>query len=91
MAAFSPRRSLPAAHEYVRVPADMHPRLVRLTSPSITNRGLNRRCDTSSRPSVFICGSINRLKIVGLAVGVFPDRHVKILHTPLERGFVGWE
>ena len=32
MATFSPRQSLPAAHEYVRTPADMHPRLVRLTS-----------------------------------------------------------
>ncbi len=41
MAAFSPRLSLPAAHEYVRAPADMHPRLVRLTSPNITNTGLN--------------------------------------------------
>ena len=40
MATISPRLSLPAAHEYVRAPADMHPRLVGLTSPNITNTGL---------------------------------------------------
>ena len=40
MAAFSLRLSLPAAHGYVRAPADMHPRLVRLTSPNTTNTGL---------------------------------------------------
>ena len=43
MAAFSPRLSLPAAHNYVRAPADMHPRLVRLTLPNITNTGLKSR------------------------------------------------
>ncbi len=41
--------------------------------------------------SVFICGSIDRLEIVGLAVGVFPDRHVKMAHTPLQGLFVRWE
>ena len=43
MGTFSPGVSLPGAHEYVRAPADMHPRLVRLTSPNITNTGLNSR------------------------------------------------
>ncbi len=43
MVTISPRLSLPAAHEYVRAPADMHPRLVELTSPNITNTGLNSR------------------------------------------------
>ena len=41
IAAFSPRVSLVAAHEYVRVPADMHPRLLRVTSSNIGNTGLN--------------------------------------------------
>ena len=41
--------------------------------------------------SAFIYGSIDRLEIVGLAVGVFPDRHVKMTHAPLQRGFVRWE
>ena len=43
MATISPRLSLPAAHEYVRAPADMHPRLVGLTSPNSTITGLNSR------------------------------------------------
>ena len=41
MASFSPLVSFLAAHEYVRAPADMHPRLVGVTSSNITNTRLN--------------------------------------------------
>ena len=40
MSAFRPSMSFLSAHEYVRSPADMHPRLVRVTSSNITNTGL---------------------------------------------------
>ena len=77
MATISPRLSLPAAHEYVRAPADMHPRLARLTSPNITKTGFNSREPqastglTGGNPTFRTHGMIRPAQVVA-AVGATP-------------------
>ena len=75
MPALSPRLSLPAAHEYVRAPADMHPRLVRLTSPNITNTGLNKHIAIRISRRLPALGHLNALHDFFTAVRV-EYRHV---------------
>ena len=55
---------------------------------SVLPRGVRRRqyfLDSQiSNATAKRCGSINRLEIVGLTVGVFPDRDIQMTHTPLQ-------